>query len=699
LWGSTLKEFFKQTAKDINTKKDFDISDDFISLYKDLAEKELPNIKGLISNKENSFQLIKELRKLLILANLQYLNPDLIILDEFQRFSKLLTDDNYEDKEIIEMLFSNENSKTLLLSATPYKLIDCKNSEHYDEFYSLINWLYRDNFDEVQKLKEMFIKVDINNKHKIENILKQVMCRTERTAFAFDGMIEKKEIKNIKIDLEFLKEYEKYNKLGISGLTRYLISSPSPLNYMKKDGYKAKKDFNNTNIDKSNFLVNNKHPKLKMLNKEIESQSLKKYIWMPPLNPYVKARGVSNISATKILIFSQWDFAPDSIVGSFSIKEKKRYKNYTDINSFKERDKLLQVTTQDKDPYNYEGVLNFTQLIEQSKKEYKISPLEAKILLGSPANVIYRSIKKYGDIEDLDKLKFYIEPLEDENFKSFSHLFLQYLGQQDNYEKMGIKKNESNKLEKILDYCIKHNIQSMFDEYIHLLTDSPQYKNIRKVKDKIVYLLDSFRTVFMLRPNEITVDAKYDETLKLTSKFAMRISKSSMIARNDNEAPITADNVKKAFNSPFAPFLLATTSIGQEGLDFHPYCHQIWHWDLPSNPVDLEQREGRIHRYKNYAVRKNIAKTFNNKCWIEKFKQAKEKKSCDFETFWLFSTDNANQKIERIVPFLPLSKDEQKYKILIEQVGRYRRAIGQKRQDVMMNNMDILQEIEISLKP
>jgi hypothetical protein len=588
------------------------------------------------------------------------------------------------------MLFDHKDSKTLLLSATPYKLLDCKNSNHhYEEFYDLIDWLYKNNPIEIEKLKDMFTKVNINNKNEIENILKQVMCRTERTSFSSDGMIEKKEIERRKTKFSFLEEYEKYHKLGITNLTRYLKSSPSPLNYMKKDGYKAKRDFNDIDIDKSSFIAKNGHPKLEMLKYEIKNQSLENYIWMPPLSPYVKARGVSNISATKILIFSQWDFTPDSIVGSFSTKEKKRYKNYTNINSFAKRDKLLQITTQGKDPYSYEGILNFTQLVEQSKKEYEISSLEAKILLGSPANVIYRSIKKYGNIVyDLD-----------DDFKSFSHLFLQYLGQQDNYEKMGIKKNESNKLEKILDYCIKHNIQSMFDEYIHLLSDSPQYKNIRKVEDKIVYLLDSFRTVFMLRPNEITVDTMHDETLKLTSKFAMRISKSSMIARNDNEAPITADNVKKAFNSPFAPFLLATTSIGQEGLDFHPYCHQIWHWDLPSNPVDLEQREGRIHRYKNYAVRKNIAKTFNNKCWIEKFKQAKEKKSCDFETFWLFSTDNANQKIERVVPFLPLSKDEQKYKILIEQVGRYRRAIGQKRQDDMMNNMDILKEIEISLKP
>ena len=50
--------------------------------------------------------------------------------------------------------------------------------------------------------------------------------------------------------------------------------------------------------------------------------------------------------------------------------------------------------------------------------------------------------------------------------------------------------------------------------------------------------------------------------------------------------------VREAFNSPFWPFVLATTSVGQEGLDFHLYCRDVMHWNLPSNPVDLEQREG-----------------------------------------------------------------------------------------------------------
>src|SRR5262249_9273956 len=66
--------------------------------------------------------------------------------------------------------------------------------------------------------------------------------------------------------------------------------------------------------------------------------------------------------------------------------------------------------------------------------------------------------------------------------------------------------------------------------------------------------------------------------------------------------------VREAFNSPFWPFVLATTSVGQEGLDFHLYCRDVMHWNLPSNPVDLEQREGRINRRDCLAVRQSIAR-------------------------------------------------------------------------------------------
>jgi hypothetical protein len=56
------------------------------------------------------------------------------------------------------------------------------------------------------------------------------------------------------------------------------------------------------------------------------------------------------------------------------------------------------------------------------------------------------------------------------------------------------------------------------------------------------------------------------------------------------DAPRTP-RVRDASSSPFWPFVLATTPAGQEGFDFHSYCHVCVHWNLPANPVDPEQRE------------------------------------------------------------------------------------------------------------
>ena len=80
-------------------------------------------------------------------------------------------------------------------------------------------------------------------------------------------------------------------------------------------------------------------------------------------------------------------------------------------------------------------------------------------------------------------------------------------------------------------------------------------------------------------------------------------------ATESAEAPrIRTDELRKAFNTPFWPYVLATTSVGQEGLDFHAWCDTIVHWDLCRNPVDLEQREGRIQRYGGLSVRRAIVR-------------------------------------------------------------------------------------------
>ena len=93
------------------------------------------------------------------------------------------------------------------------------------------------------------------------------------------------------------------------------------------------------------------------------------------------------------------------------------------------------------------------------------------------------------------------------------------------------------------------------------------------------------------------------DQIRIRTVFALRFGH----LRAENDENISEDMVRAAFNSPFRPFVLTSTSIGQEGLDFHPWCHRLVHWNLPGNPVDLEQREGRVHRYKGHAVRRNVA--------------------------------------------------------------------------------------------
>ena len=151
------------------------------------------------------------------------------------------------------------------------------------------------------------------------------------------------------------------------------------------------------------------------------------------------------------------------------------------------------------------------------------------------------------------------------------------------------------------------------------------------------------------------------------------------------------NSIRGAFNSPLRPFVLASTSIGQEGLDFHNYCRKIMHWNLPSNPIDLEQREGRINRFKCLAIRQNVARKYGNinfesDIWAEMFDAAHAEKKpgqSDLVPFWCFG-ENQEIKIERIVPMYPMSKDGISYERLIKILSLYRLTLGQARQEELL---------------
>jgi hypothetical protein len=202
---------------------------------------------------------------------------------------------------------------------------------------------------------------------------------------------------------------------------------------------------------------------------------------------------------------------------------------------------------------------------------------------------------------------------------------------------------------------------------------------------------------------------------RMRARFAARFGQK----QTEQDGEITrADQVRAAFNSPFWPFVLASTSVGQEGLDFHLYCHAIVHWNLPSNPVDLEQREGRIHRYKGHAVRKNVALKYGNELtapfvdrWEVVFRRAEADRNVEISElvpFWVFPHEGG-AFIDRYVPTLPLSRDVDRLVNLRGALAIYRMVFGQPRQDELVKYLlarlpqhavdQVVKELRIDLEP
>ena len=179
---------------------------------------------------------------------------------------------------------------------------------------------------------------------------------------------------------------------------------------------------------------------------------------------------------------------------------------------------------------------------------------------------------------------------------------------------------------------------------------------------------------------------------RMRARFAVAFG--NQILDDGGEARV--ESVSKAFNSPFWPFVLTSTSVGQEGLDFHLWCHAVVHWNLPANPVDLEQREGRVHRYKGHAVRRNIAATLGPDLladgladsadpWHELFAMAVASRPASADEmvpYWVFHHGPA--KVERHVPVMPFSRDAAALPQLRKALAAYRLAFGQPRQEELV---------------
>lgn len=249
--------------------------------------------------------------------------------------------------------------------------------------------------------------------------------------------------------------------------------------------------------------------------------------------------------------------------------------------------------------------------------------------------------------------------------------------------------------QKALRYCRDGCLQAVLDEYLHLLK-----AECETVDAAVVRLNDSIN----LKTTSVKVDDLgsflRDERKNLRCHFAVDLGNQRL---DTDEGTKRVTSIRQNFNSPFRPFVLATTSIGQEGLDFHMYCRKVVHWNLPSNPIDLEQREGRINRFKGLVIRQLVARKYGKSLlradligddlWddlfrIASFMERDGTTKCELVPYWHVETSGFEQyRIERIIPFYPFSRDRAKLSSILRTLAIYRLAFGQPRQSELIDHL------------
>ena len=332
-----------------------------------------------------------------------------------------------------------------------------------------------------------------------------------------------------------------------------------------------------------------------------------------------------------------------------------------------------------------------------------LAELLTDIALGSPAILAARSLRGGANVGD-DTRRRLGTVIADAFWRLFNRPAVIALLRQ--LAPGTAARDESAYWRLVLRYCRQGNLQAVLDEQWHMLWDQESWSDdagadetAGKCARKLVQVVHPPRArvhaeFFRAQRGESGATVER-EKLRVRTVFALRFGHS----RTDDGEHISQDAVRAAFNSPFRPFVLASTSIGQEGLDFHYWCHRLIHWNLPGNPVDLEQREGRIHRYKGHAVRRNVAASHaldafaswraGDDIWTLMFelanKAARAADASDLVPHWIAP---GKRRVERHVPQLPYTTEIEAFDRLKRQLAAYRVVFGQPRQEELVTLLD-----------
>lgn len=752
------------------------------------------------------YRFFSRLRKVLALTLLQIHPPDLLILDEFQRYRDLLEPSEQElFQKVLYPSSGRKRPSVLLLSATPFKLLNTSGRaadsvSEYENLYKLLRFLsdytshvaekgerlfknFRSALNVYMEAEDTYVsqrrEEAIEAKSNLERFLKLYISRTERIQFEHLESPDASDKLHRPIDLadedfamfKHLAEAFRLTRLEGHGREQcchpgdavsYWLSVPLPaqtLGYGYRAWQKSKKHLLNTPGPpcriKPNGAISGSDslgsPKLRRLQKLCPLAQLS-LPWCAPSLPWWNLQGpwstMNGSEGQKLLLFSHFRATPGAVAAIMSMsvenpREKRRprlrpsgviyslfYPSPFLINEVNPQPSLdrrfttvlsaaqkqmatslarlgIKVVHRDRKTRQqrrniwklllslerqYDSSLGSTrcQQIQNAWKKITGDPLPhsmrivsisrrelrdlAELALEGPGIVSGRAFHRHRSASQLDgtgslEAQFLVQL----TWKGLHTYF---------DDPVFLKKNAKRKAAQQLRDLVRDGcLEAVLDEHIWHSLKNPR-ATLSSIAGDLSSALQLSSGASSFHPARITrANNGKQKNIRIPCRAAISFASTE---RLDDGKAIRPDEIRKAFNSPFRPFLLTSTSVGQEGLDFHVWCDRIVHWDLCSTPLDLEQREGRVQRFLGLGVRRALAhahgstlnKTRLDSPWNDIEKEAE--RASDATTggivpWWV----TRGMRLRKDFFLLEQSRDIRRHRELLTQRILYRLALGQ----------------------
>lgn len=753
-----------------------------------------------------SIALVGELRAALAKAGVAALEPDLVILDEFQRFRHLLNPEDPtfpEAAELAHALFDHGEARVLLLSATPYKPFTYAEEadagdDHEADLRKVLGFLAgSDGSSEVIAIAADLAEfrrcaVDggdpIGVRARLEQRLTRLMCRTERPRLGDDGMLAERVTTVGAVTADDVGDFAVLRRLASE------LDAPVNVDYWKStpyfvnfaDGYQLGDRLRESMADadmraallpilrtaqriereqvEQGTAIDPGNARMRQLTDDTVAAGWWKLLWMPSSLPYQPAGGPFADAGpiTKRLVFSSWAATPTAIASLLSHDASRRMMSGTSKSDNVARRLDWRLAPNGRpgamttlmlfwpvasvalaaDPREHHDPLTgrtgneaaywrtmlgqtdatprgisaadvadaLTGLSEAAERsdaaESSRLAQHVDLALGlqstgeavavadddetlaslatyGPANVAYRCVNRIAGETTTEAARWRAAAVIASGVRTLFN----------RPETMGLLDQllpGTVYWRAVLAYCAWGNLEAVLDEYLFHL--STQAVADGMTDERLVALAAKVNAAITLRsaPYEAFDPLRPSKPIMFASRFALRYGNKRATSIESSRQT----DVQDAFNSPFWPFVLATTSIGQEGIDLHWWCHATCHWNTPASPVDFEQREGRVSRYGGLAVRRNLAELHSAELiaglsnaanpWDRAYALGASRVDDRFDELAPHWICNGTTKVERHLFPYPLSSDLTRYERLKEDLVLYRLTFGQPRQEDLL---------------